>query len=350
MSLHEKKAAADAAFKAASQECAAEVQKMKVLRERQQALLSQVCVGSEANLQKSRDLHLLQQMIESQEHAIDSATAKKADKEGAARAAALALRPIAAEVAVGRAQEPPAKRMRGNVTIPLPSWTTGMIYSGSANYWCPRTHGWVKGYPHVADSSHMQRFILHLDSGNTADTCISRQAFEFLGLGSGQRLRQTCVCGVNNQRSTSDVYEIQFSIDLVNHALKLTNHIRKRTVEAAVINVPGKPGEVGYFDLLLSAADVRKFLNMELPNGAKLVLDVLDHAPRTLYDGVELCTRERFSARPPQHPPFRTPRPSPSLDFQSDLSLPGFDDDLFSDLFHSRRAHHASTACVLAVG
>ncbi|CAE7020213.1 unnamed protein product [Symbiodinium sp. CCMP2456] len=197
----------------------------------------------------------------------------------------------------------------------------------------------------------MQRFILHLDSGNTAHTCISRQAFEFLGLRSGQRLRQTPVFGVNNQRSTCDVYEIQYSIDLVNQAHKMTNYIKKRTVEAAVINVPEKPGEVGYFDLLLSATDVRKFLNMELPNGAKLVLDVLDDAPRTLYDGVELRTFERFSARPPlERPPFRTPRPFPSFDLPSP---PSFHDDLFSnfsDLFHPRRAQRASTACVLAVG
>ena len=91
--------------------------------------------------------------------------------------------------------------------------------------------------------------------------------------------------GVNGQVSMCDVYEIQFSLDLVNRAHHTAKYIKKRTVEAAVINVPGQPGEVGYFDLLLSAADVRKFLNVELPGEAKLILDVLDNAPTTLYDG-----------------------------------------------------------------
>ena len=33
----------------------------------------------------------------------------------------------------------------GASTIPLPSWTTGRIFSGSAQYWLPATCGWVTG-------------------------------------------------------------------------------------------------------------------------------------------------------------------------------------------------------------
>ena len=391
MSLHQRKMAKDAAneaAKAASAERATEARKMKALQEKRHALVSQERWGLAAGLRKSLALRMLQLKIEMQENALDAAIAKKADKEGLARAASQAFDAAMASKSSnppGQMLERPTKRLRTS-SIPLPSWTTGMIFSGSARYWRPETHGWVQGYPHVSDRSHTQRFILHLDTGNTAQTCISQQAFDFLGLNScSNRLRQTQMHGVNGQVSMCSVYEIQFSVDLVNRAHQISNHIKKRTVEAAVINVPGQPGEVGYFDLLLSATDVRKFLNMELPGGAKLVFDVLDAPPTTLYDGCwvlfessrdvrfkmlsaildpcsvfrchvtfdvgrELLLRERFSEQPAR--PARRPRPT-SLPFPSfDRDFPPLPDwpSSFPDFFGPGRTQHASTACVLAVG
>ena len=144
-------------------------------------------MGSAAGLRRSFSLRLLHQKIERQENAMDAAAARKADKEGLARAASLAFDTAlasssTAEASARQVLERPAKRMCKNSTIPLPSWTTGMIFSGSARYWCPQTLGWVTGYPHLSDPSHTQRFVMHLDTGNNANTCISQQAFEFLGL------------------------------------------------------------------------------------------------------------------------------------------------------------------------
>lgn len=362
MSLHAKKLAKDAADIEAKQARAKhdlQVRQTKSLQAKLRALRATADLkGTGARLRQACTIRMLMKRIEMEENSLDDARAERDDKDGLARAAAfvfeqhlIANSVPSGRLATGPVLERPSKRARGTqFTIPLPSWTTGKIYSGSAQYWCPNTGGWVEGYPHLADPRRTQRFILHLDTGNSGYTCITRETFEYLGLSrSLQPIRQARIVGVNNQSRMCEIYQIKFTMDLANKAHPEPGHIYQRTVEAAVIESRLSPGQVGYHDLLLCAEDIRKFLNLDLPGEKKLRLEVLAEAPPTLYDGQQLKLKERFSQpAAPAAPPPRALRPRhfPSQsnwpDFPDFPDFPGFED------FHRPNRHVSCSVIAVA--
>ncbi|CAE8612183.1 unnamed protein product [Polarella glacialis] len=226
------------------------------------------------------------------------ASAAKEDKAGAV------------ELALDEALQPSASSSRSLTRVLFPSWTTGSIYSNSAKYRHPATGqlrgGWVPGYPHREIRTVNQRFVLHFDSGNLSRTCISKTTFDFLGLASSAK---KCgieeITGLHGASKQCPLYEIRFTVDIVNNMHPDRGHIFARTVTAAVLEIDSKPGEVGHLDLLVNAEDTCKFTNLEV-HGEKFRFDVLQTVPalyveQPLIDG--LITHERFGDRlaaPPQ--------------------------------------------------
>eukprot|EP00933_Yihiella_yeosuensis_P082399 TRINITY_DN96264_c0_g1_i1.p1 TRINITY_DN96264_c0_g1~~TRINITY_DN96264_c0_g1_i1.p1 ORF type:complete len:365 (+),score=59.34 TRINITY_DN96264_c0_g1_i1:48-1142(+) len=350
MSLKDKKRARDVAesdAKEAAEEYARHKEEMKSLKEKLHSFRERSSFfGSAARLRQSCAIRLLLKSIEKKENELDDASALRDGKESLARASTVAFN--AALLREQRASassssglsstapllERPLKRPRTEASsLPLPTWTTGKIYSDSAKYWKPQSNGWIDGYAHASDPRRTQRFVFHLDTGNSGPTCIMRSTFEFLGLSQIlEPLRQTRIVGVNGQSKLCPVYQIKFSLDLANQAHPERDHIYQRTVEAAVIEGGSTPDDVGHHDLLVNAEDVRKFLNLNLPGDKKFRLEVLGSAPTTLYDRQQLKLRERFSTPPPE--PVRPPRPGlhqrfqfpawPDNDFSMFRDFPGF--------------------------
>merc|ERR1712218_243673 len=125
---------------------------------------------------------------------------RKLNLEGEARAAAQRYKDACAEA-------------QKNMCLPseeaLNSWTVGCIWSKSA-------HDWVKGYARTSTSSCEQRFIVHMDSGNSARTIIHQTAFDFLGLAHTAEYKgRASIHGVTGHSQTCPVYEIMLSLDVV---------------------------------------------------------------------------------------------------------------------------------------
>jgi hypothetical protein len=358
--LHSRKVAKDEAdieAQRATDAYQTHVHDMKLLQRKMQSHLSKVVLGgTAARLRRSLAIGLLGARVRLQEDVIDDARALRDDKHGIAKAAGMAfdqalrleqqLRPQSSSssaTSTAPVLERPLKRTRtAGAVIPLPTWTTGKILSNGAAYWRPECKGWVNGgwvsgYSHLADSSRSQRFVLHLDTGNSSLTCISKSTFDFLGLAeTSERIGNQHISGVHGQSQSCPVYKIRFALDLANRAHPDPNHMYSRTTEAAVIDTSTSPGQVGYFDLLVNAADIRKFLDLSLPEGKRLQLKVLDGAPETLYDRQPLQLTEPFSTKPPER--MRVPR-----------SFPRFgegDGPLFEQFFGHNR--FLEPACVMA--
>eukprot|EP00928_Gymnodinium_smaydae_P054346 TRINITY_DN38131_c0_g1_i1.p1 TRINITY_DN38131_c0_g1~~TRINITY_DN38131_c0_g1_i1.p1 ORF type:complete len:461 (-),score=66.05 TRINITY_DN38131_c0_g1_i1:147-1487(-) len=211
-------------------------------------------------------------------------------------------------------QEPIAKRPRTEDPMMLPTWTTGKIFSARAGQF-------VDGYPHQASDARMQRFIVHFDTGNSAQTIISKVAFDYLGLSqTSPKVGDVTITGVGGHQMNCPVHEIKFCVDVVIQLKPGT--IFQRTVKAAVLDDGRKPGQLNYHDLLVNAADTRKLSSLEV-NGRGLRLEVLATAPATLYDCLPLRLQATFS----------TPAPMPRVQSRA----PGLDpDDIFQAFFGGR--------------
>merc|ERR1712072_713528 len=99
---------------------------------------------------------------------------------------------------------------------------------------------------------------MHLDSGNTGHTVISKAAFDFMGLARTAKYKGTVmICGITGPPVACRTYEIHMSLDVVN-SLKPGTVFQRPTI-AAVHPQCSKPGRIGHFDVLVNATDSQKF-------------------------------------------------------------------------------------------
>ena len=107
----------------------------------------------------------------------------------------------------------------------------------------------MRGYPHASKADHSQSFILHLVTGDSAQTVISRTASDFLGLGqSSAILGHVNIAGVHGLTKKCPLYEIKYTIDTVN--LLKPGITYQRTAKMAVVESDRQPCTEGYYDLL----------------------------------------------------------------------------------------------------
>eukprot|EP00929_Paragymnodinium_shiwhaense_P039244 TRINITY_DN20635_c0_g1_i1.p1 TRINITY_DN20635_c0_g1~~TRINITY_DN20635_c0_g1_i1.p1 ORF type:complete len:427 (+),score=68.37 TRINITY_DN20635_c0_g1_i1:71-1351(+) len=233
----------------------------------------------------------LRNRLERQNDELSAAETEVQNRKGHVRAAHQALQESmqsqAPEAkAQAAAEAGPPRQGSGALPLPLPTWTAGKIYSSTANEF-------IRGYPHKADSARTQSFVLHLDTGNSGPTIISKVAFDFLGLArSSQQVGTAQLRGIGGVVQCP-VYEIRYCVDVVNQLKPGT--ILQRTVKAAVLKESTWPGQVGHYDMLLNAEDTRKF-SAVVVNGRGLHLQILSAPPITLYDGQPLLLQAPFSS------------------------------------------------------
>jgi hypothetical protein len=158
--------------------------------------------------------------------------------------------------------------------LKIKSWTWGSIWRG-------RGGNKVNGFQHKRYPWKVQRFVVHIDTGNCTDyTIISKAAFDYLGLANlCPRKGKQNIQGVGTSESIEcELYQIQFTVDDLNMESKNIH------ATVAVMEEKCQPGQIGHYDLLLNAQAAKLLLDLPIP-GFKQSFDIIPKAPAHLYGG-----------------------------------------------------------------